>query len=88
MRLWTINHPVAGVAAKRFFAESPYYQPPGTDLTLDFFSSEVPQEAGLVLIPMVVAVKLGMIHLSASSHLFGMPGLWKAQGRKELARNS
>ncbi|GBP09994.1 hypothetical protein EVAR_91355_1, partial [Eumeta japonica] len=31
----------------------------------------------------VVAVKLRHdAHLSASSHLFGMPGLWKARGQK------
>ncbi|GBP06473.1 hypothetical protein EVAR_101592_1 [Eumeta japonica] len=27
-------------------------------------------------------------HLSASSHLFGMSGLWKDRGQRELARNS
>ncbi|GBP12140.1 hypothetical protein EVAR_101514_1 [Eumeta japonica] len=38
----------------------------------------------------VVAVKLRHdAHLPASSHLFGMPGLWKARGaERELARNS
>ncbi|GBP01437.1 hypothetical protein EVAR_71235_1 [Eumeta japonica] len=42
-------------------------------------SGAVAYQQTVLEIPGVVAVKLRHdVHLSASSHLFGMPGLWKA----------
>ncbi|GBP10046.1 hypothetical protein EVAR_70888_1 [Eumeta japonica] len=40
------------------------------------------QQTILEILCEVVAVKLRHAHLSASSHLFGMPGLWKPRMQK------
>ncbi|GBP12160.1 hypothetical protein EVAR_73111_1 [Eumeta japonica] len=47
------------------------------------------QQTVLEILERVVAVKLRHdAHLPASSHLFEMPGLWKARAERKLARNS